>query len=174
MLRRMSAEPINILVLCTGNSCRSILAEALINALGSPRFNAFSAGSHPAGQVDPNALAKLEQENLPTKSARSKSWDEFTGAAAPSIDIVITVCDQAASESCPLWPGSPITVHWGIPDPAFATGFAIEPAFDSTFSQLKARIEGMLELPLESFDARMRRESLLRIHDALNLAEAGK
>lgn len=166
------AGHVTVLVLCTGNSCRSILAEVLINALGDGRVVGYSAGSHPAGAVNPGALAKLEQQGLPTGGLRSKSWDEFTGADAPQIDVVITVCDSAAGESCPLWNGGPVTVHWGIPDPASATGDDAGPAFDRTFAQLQTRIEMMLELPLEDFDARMRRESLQRIHDSASAAEA--
>jgi len=166
MLRAMSAVPINVLVLCTGNSCRSILAEALINARAGGRLHAYSAGSQPAGAVNPGALSKLSREGLSSDGYASKSWDEFTGADAPVIDIVITVCDNAAGESCPTWSGSPVTAHWGIPDPADAQGSDIGPAFDRAFEQLGRRVDAMLELPLEDFDSRMRRESLQRIHDA--------
>ena len=167
----MGQPALNVLVLCTGNSCRSILAEALINAIGDGRVVGFSAGSHPAAAVNPGALAKLEQEGLPSDGLRSKSWDEFTGVDAPQIDVVITVCDSAAGEACPLWNGSPVTVHWGIPDPASPTGDDAGPAFDRAFTQLRSRIEMMLELPLGDFDARMRRESLQRIHDSASAAE---
>lgn len=163
----MSTDPIRILVLCTGNSCRSILAEALINHLGAGRFEAHSAGSQPTGTVNPHALAKLEREGLRTAGLRSKSWDEFTGETAPALDIVITVCDRAAGESCPVWHGSPVRAHWGIPDPAGASGAAIEPAFDEAFDSLKRRIDMLCELPLEDFDERQTRDALLRIHDAL-------
>lgn len=157
---------LSVLVLCTGNSCRSILAEALINSLGGDRFVAHSAGSHPAGAVNPGALDKLRSAGIDTVGLRSKSWDEFTGDTAPRIDIVITVCDNAAGESCPIWHGSPVTVHWGIPDPAEATGAAAGPAFERAFGELQTRIRLMLDVPLESMDARERKDALARIHDA--------
>ncbi|MDX1516034.1 MAG: arsenate reductase ArsC [Woeseiaceae bacterium] len=163
----MARDPIRILVLCTGNSCRSILAEALLNDRGRGRFVACSAGSRPTGSVNPHALAKLEREGLPTEGLRSKSWDEFAGDGAPAIDIVITVCDSAAGESCPVWHGSPVRAHWGIPDPAAAAGDDIGPAFDRAFDGLAARIDMLCELPLEDFDERQTRDALLRIHDAV-------
>lgn len=160
------ARPLSVLVLCTGNSCRSIIAEVLINSLGSGRFRAFSAGSHPGGTVNPNALQKLGDEGHDTGGVASKSWDRFEGDGAIPIDIVITVCDNAAGESCPVWNGSPVTVHWGIPDPADAVGADIAPAFERTYRQLRARVEDMLELPLEEFDTRQRREALQRLHES--------
>ena len=160
-----------ILVLCTGNSCRSILAEVLFNELGRGRVTAYSAGSHPAGAVNPGAIAKLQQEGHPTSGLESKSWDHFSGSNAPVIDIVITVCDSAASESCPIWNGAPVTVHWGIPDPADAGAEDMDAAFDLAYSQLRSRIEQVLELPLESLDIRYRKDSLQRIHDAATTAE---
>ena len=153
----------NVLVLCTGNSARSILGEVLINSLGADRFTAYSAGSHPAGQVNPGALAKLEREGLPTEGLESKSWDRFSEAGAPAMDIVITVCDSAAGQSCPVWHGSPVRVHWGIPDPAGQPD--IDAAFDKAYAQLRQRIELMLEIPLESTEPRARRDALQRIHD---------
>ncbi|MDH3748040.1 MAG: arsenate reductase ArsC [Gammaproteobacteria bacterium] len=160
-------EPLNVLVLCTGNSCRSILAEALINGLGNGRLTGFSAGSDATGAINPNAIEILERQGFDVAGLRSKSWDQFHGDDAPAIDIVITVCDNAAGQSCPMWNGTPVTVHWGIPDPATATGDEVGPAFEKAFTDLKARIELMLELPLADFTPRMRQESLQRIHDAL-------
>ena len=156
-----------VLVLCTGNSCRSIIAEALINALGNGRVVGYSAGSHPAGAVNPGAIAVLEKHDLDMSGIRSKSWDEFAGPDAPPVDIVITVCDSAAGESCPLWNGAPVTVHWGIADPAAASGDDIEPAFDRAYSELETRIRLMLELPMQSLDVRALGDSLARIHDAV-------
>jgi len=150
---------INILVLCTGNSARSILGEVLVNELGPGRFRAFSAGSQPVGQVNPGALEKLAAQGHSTEGLSSKSWDRFSGGGAPQIDVVITVCDNAAGEACPLWHGSPVTVHWGIPDPA-ADG-----DFDSAYARLRGRIEAMLDLPLAQMDAAERREALSRIHE---------
>lgn len=168
----MNEPPLTVLVLCTGNSCRSIIAEVLVNELGAGRFRAFSAGSHPSGAVNPNALKKLRDEGHETRGVESKSWDRFDGDAAEPIDVVITVCDNAAGESCPAWRGSPVTVHWGIPDPADAAGSDILPAFERTYRQLRTRIENMLELPLEVFDARQRREALQRIHESASRAES--
>lgn len=167
------SQPLTVLVLCTGNSCRSIIAEVLVNTLGEGRFRAFSAGSHPSGTVNPYALKKLRDEGHDTSGVASKSWDRFESDDAGPIDIVITVCDNAAGESCPTWRGSPVIVHWGIPDPAGAVGKDIEPAFERTYRQLRTRIEDMLELPLEEFDARQRREALQRIHDSAIRAEQG-
>jgi arsenate reductase len=149
---------INVLVLCTGNSARSILGEVLMNELGRGRLRAFSAGSHPVGEVNPGALRKLEQEGHSVAGLASKSWDRFSGPDAPPIDIVVTVCDNAAGESCPLWNGAPVTVHWGIPDPA-ADG-----DFDAAYARLRGRVEAMLALPLEELDAARLRDALGRIH----------
>jgi arsenate reductase len=162
---------VHILVLCTGNSCRSILAEVLFNELGRGRVTAYSAGSNPAGEVNPGAIAKLQLEGHSTSGLESKSWDRFAGSNAPVIDIVITVCDSAAGESCPIWNGAPVTVHWGIPDPADASAEDMDAAFDLAYSQLRRRIEQVLELPLESLDIRYRKDSLQRIHDAATAAE---
>lgn len=149
---------INVLVLCTGNSARSILGEVLINELGGPDWRAFSAGSRPVGQVNPGAIAKLSEEGHSTTGLASKSWDRFSGAGAPAIDIVITVCDNAAGESCPLWNGAPVTSHWGIADPA-ADG-----DFDSAYVRLRTRIDAMLLLPLAQMKTAERKDALDRIH----------
>ena len=149
---------INVLVLCTGNSARSILGEVLINELGRGRLQAFSGGSQPVGRVNPGALLKLEQEGHATAGLESKSWDRFSGPGAPTIDIVITVCDNAAGESCPLWNGAPVNVHWGIPDPA------ADNDFDAAYARLRRRVEAMLELPLESLDAARLEKALAGIH----------
>jgi len=161
-----SDNSLKILVLCTGNSCRSILAEALFNELGGGRVQAYSAGSQPVGSVNPGALRQLRKEGHSIDALRSKSWDEFSGPEAPDIDIVITVCDSAAGESCPIWSGSPVTVHWGIPDPADASDDETDAVFDQAYVQLRTRIEQTLELPLESLDVRYRKDALQRIHDA--------
>jgi arsenate reductase len=144
----------NVLFICTGNSARSILAEALMNSLGAGRFRAFSAGSHPKGQVHPLALEILTSQGIPSDGFRSKSWDEFAGPGAPRPDFVLTVCDQAAGEVCPLWPGQPVTAHWGMPDPAAVEGSdeAKAKAFLDAFVTLKRRIELMLSLPLRDLE----------------------
>ena len=144
---------LNVLFLCTGNSARSILAEAAMNhrAGASGRFRAFSAGSHPKGEVDPMALAVLQEHHLSTDGLRSKSWDEYAQPDAPSMDFVFTVCDQAAAEACPLWPGQPMTAHWGVPDPAAVIGeVERRKAFRDVFLVLKRRIELFASLPMAS------------------------
>ena len=152
----------NILVLCTGNSARSILGEVLINELSGGRLRAFSAGSQPVGRVNPGAIARLQREGYATGELRSKSWDEFAGAGSPDIDIVITVCDSAAGESCPVWPGHPVTVHWGIPDPAGADD--VDTAFDAAFDSMKRRVDALVELPLSELDGESIVEALNAIH----------
>jgi len=144
----------NVLFLCTGNSARSIMAEAILNFRGKPRFKAYSAGSHPAGKVRPEALRELEAAHLPTAEASSKSWDEFAQPGAPVMDFVFTVCDNAANEVCPIWPGQPMTAHWGIADPAAATGSPqeVRRAFREAFVALDRRIGLFLSLPLQSLD----------------------
>jgi arsenate reductase (thioredoxin) len=146
--------PYNVLFLCTGNSARSILAEAILSREGWGKFNAFSAGSQPKGEVHPHALALLRKLNFDVSRFRSKSWNEFAQAGAPKLDFVFTVCDNAAAESCPLWPGQPMTAHWGIPDPAAATGSEAEIglAFADTFRMLNNRISIFVNLPLRSLD----------------------
>ena len=148
----------NVLVLCTGNSARSILGEVLINELGNGRFKAFSAGSHPVGTVNPGAVAKLQAQGHPVDGLTSKSWDAFSGPGAPAVDIVITVCDNAAGEACPLWNGAPVTVHWGIPDPA-ADG-----DFDAAYARLRRRVEALVALPVEDLDTDALQAGLLGIH----------
>ena len=146
----------NVLFLCTGNSARSILAEALLNdnAIGQGRFRAFSAGSHPKGAVHPMALETLRANHLPTDGYRSKSWEEFSGPGAPPLDFVITVCDQAAAESCPVWPGQPMTAHWGIADPAAVQGSDDDKrrAFREAITHLRRRIDLLVSLPFEKLD----------------------
>jgi len=146
--------PYNVLFLCTGNSARSILAEAILNQKGKPNFTAYSAGSHPAGRVNPGALQILETAKLPTTGLRSKSWDEFAEPTAPKMDFVFTVCDNAANETCPVWPGQPVTAHWGIPDPAAVAGTPeqIERAFRDAYVTLERRIGLFLSLPFSSLD----------------------
>jgi arsenate reductase len=142
-------HPCNVLFLCTGNSARSILAEAILNERGQGRFRAFSAGSHPKAGVHPLALALLKRSGIATENLRSKPWDEFAVAGAPELDFVFTVCDNAAGEVCPLWPGQPITAHWGVPDPAAVEGTDLEKteAFRETFRLLSRRIDLFLALP---------------------------
>ncbi len=144
----------NVLFLCTGNSARSIMAEALLNRKGMPNFAAYSAGSHPAGLVRPEAIRQLELARLPTKGLRSKDWEEFARPGAPKMDFVFTVCDNAAREVCPVWPGQPMTAHWGVPDPAVVQGTPteIERAFREAFMILERRISLLLCLPLASLD----------------------
>lgn len=147
-------RPFNVLFLCTGNSARSILAEALLNAAGKGRFHAYSAGSHPTGRVNPYALELLEKQRLPTAGLRSKSWEEFARPGAPALDFVFTVCDNAAGEVCPVWPGQPLTAHWGVPDPAAVTGSEeeIRKAFFLAYTQLQNRILLFVNLPLDKLD----------------------
>jgi protein-tyrosine-phosphatase len=150
----MTERTYNVLFLCTGNSARSILAEALLNKAGAGRFRAFSAGSYPKGEVHPAALGLLEELSYPIDGLRSKSWDEFAASGAPTLDFIFTVCDNAAGEVCPIWPGQPMTAHWGIEDPAAAEGDDEHQrrAFRSAFYSLQRRIGLFLALPLESID----------------------
>lgn len=144
----------NVLFLCTGNSSRSIMAEAILNFKGRPQFTAYSAGSHPSGTVRPEALRQLQLAHIPTRGFRSKSWDEFAKPDAPKLDFVFTVCDHAAKEVCPVWPGQPMTAHWGVPDPAAVIGTPeqIEKVFRDAFFMLDRRISLFLCLPLASID----------------------
>jgi protein-tyrosine-phosphatase len=150
----MAEKVYNVLFLCTGNSARSILAEAVLNRLGKGRFRAFSAGSFPKGEVHPYALELLERQNYPTQHLRSKSWDELARPGAEPLDFVFTVCDNAAGEVCPVWPGQPMTAHWGLPDPAAAEGNEAERrlAFAETLRMLRNRIGVFVNLPLTSLD----------------------
>jgi len=145
----------NVLFLCTGNSARSIMAEVIMNRKGAPNFTAFSAGSHPSGVVRPEALRQIKAAGLSTEGLRSKSWDEFAEPDSPPLSFVFTVCDNAAKEVCPIWPGQPMTAHWGVPDPVAVTGTPeeIERAYKQAFSMLERRITLMLALPLASLDS---------------------
>ncbi|HET7176025.1 MAG TPA: arsenate reductase ArsC [Gammaproteobacteria bacterium] len=156
----------NVLFLCTGNSARSVMAEAILNVKGEGRFRAYSAGSHPQGAVHPLALAVLETCGLPTTGLASKGWERYAGDGAPHMDVVITVCDQAAGEACPLWPGAPVKVHWGLPDPAAAEGSEAErlAAFAATFTALEKRIDLMLGLPLAFLSPDELQQQLAAIH----------
>lgn len=147
-------KPYSVLVLCTGNSARSIMGEVLFNTLGKGKFKAYSAGSKPAGQVNPGALEWLQQQGHSTAGLRSKSWDEFAAPGAPQIDFVFTVCGNAAGEVCPIWPGRPATAHWGIPDPAGVEGSDEDKqaAFRKAYEQLARRIQLFLSLPIEKLD----------------------
>lgn len=165
----MSDKVFNVLFLCTGNSARSILAESLLNVLGKGRFQAFSAGSHPAGKVNPFAIEFLSKAGLPTEGFRSKSWDEFATPEAPVMDYVLTVCDQAAGEQCPFWPGQPVSAHWGVADPAAVEGSddVKRRAFKSAATTLQKRIELFASLPTSTLD----RMSLKAKLDAIGLVE---
>ena len=161
----MNGKACNVLFLCTGNSARSIMAEALLNAMGRGRFKAWSAGSHPKGEVHPFALELIEKNQLPVGALRSKSWDEFAKPGAPQIDFVFTVCDNAAGEVCPVWPGQPMTAHWGIRDPAAATGpeEIRRKAFFTAYNQLSSRLSILVNLPLLNLDRLALQEKLNEI-----------
>jgi protein-tyrosine-phosphatase len=158
-------RPFNVLFLCTGNSARSILAEAILNTLGSGKFRAFSAGSQPKGTVNPHTLALLKSLGHETAGLRSKSWSEFARPGAPALDFVFTVCDNAAGEACPLWPGQPMTAHWGVPDPAEATGSDAEVAFAfrDAYRMLHQRIAVFTSLPIRSLDSLSLQRRLIEI-----------
>jgi arsenate reductase len=161
----MADEVYNVLFLCTGNSARSILAESLLNHWGRGRFRGFSAGRFPKGQVHTMAIEFLEGMNLPTEGLRSKSWDEFAAPGAPPLDFIVTVCDNAAGEVCPIWPGKPITAHWGIADPAAVDGTDVEKAFAfrRALRELEDRIKLLIDLPIASLDGMKLQESLRAI-----------
>lgn len=166
----MPSKPCDVLFLCTGNSARSILAECLANRLGEGRIRAFSAGSHPKGEVHPLTVETLHSYGYDTSGLRSKSWDEFSAPGAPPCDVIVTVCDQAAGEACPIWPGHPVQAHWSIEDPAAAEGTPGErrSAFERAYRELERRIEGLARIPLESLDRDALRSRIER------LAEAGE
>lgn len=160
----MSDKVFNVLFLCTGNSARSVIAEAVLNQLGRGRFKAYSAGSMPAGNVNPHVLEILQRNRMPTEEIRSKSWDEFSGANAPKLDFVITVCDNAAGEVCPVWPGQPMTAHWGLADPAAVTDDEEQKrAVSNAFMQLNRRIGIFVNLPIE----KLARQSLQKELDEI-------
>jgi arsenate reductase len=165
MKRAFMKDHYNVLFLCTGNSARSIMAEAILNFKGRPRFTAYSAGSHPSGQVRLQALARLEAAKIPTAELRSKSWDEFAMPDSPKMDFVFTVCDNAAKEACPVWPGQPMTAHWGVADPAAVKGSPqeVERGFREAFTILERRIGLFLSLPLPALDGMALKEEVDRI-----------
>lgn len=150
----MSKPPMNVLFICTGNSARSIIAESLLNHLGAGKFSAYSGGSHPAGSVNPLAMELLRRNRFPCTNLRSKSWDEFAQAGAPHMDFVLTVCDKAAGEACPIWPGQPLSAHWGVEDPSAVQGTPeqIERAFTDVLLVLQRRINLFLNLPFEKLE----------------------
>jgi len=164
----MSDRKYNVLFLCTGNSARSIMAEAILRRWGGDRFNAYSAGSFPRDEVHPRTLALLQAVGLPTDGLRSKSWDEFAGEDAPLLDFVFTVCDQAANEPCPVWPGQPMTAHWSTPDPAAAEGDEAQrmKAFRSAFVELERRIQLFINLPIRRLERMRLQEALDEIGDS--------
>ena len=170
----MADRVYNVLFLCTGNSARSVLAEALLNKEGAGRFRAFSAGSFPKGQVHPMSLEVLRSLGFQTEGLRSKSWDEFAGPDAPTIDFIFTVCDDAAGETCPIWPGHPMTAHWGIEDPARVEGEGQREAFLTALRYLRRRIELFLALPLESIDRMALKSKLRQIGREAGASEAAK
>lgn len=155
----------NVLFLCTGNSARSVMAEAILNRKGAPKFKAYSAGSHPKGAIHPGALRQLKDARLPTDNLRSKGWEEFAQPGAPALDFVFTVCDNAAKEVCPIWPGQPLTAHWGVPDPAAVAGSPdqIARAFRDAFIMLERRISLFTCLPFKSLDSLALKKEIDRI-----------
>lgn len=160
----MTDKQYNVLVLCTGNSARSILGEVLFNTLGKGKFKAYSAGSKPAGRVNPGAIELLQEKGFGIDGLRSKSWDEYAAPGAPEIDFIFTVCDNAAGEACPIWPGQPATAHWGIPDPAHVEGEdARRAAFRKAYDQLARRIQLFMSLPIEKLDKLNLKEKLTEI-----------
>lgn len=150
----MMADTYNVLFLCTGNSARSVMAESILNRVGKPRFRAYSAGSHPKGSVNPGAMSLLQKLNYPIADLRSKNWSEFAADGAPELDFVFTLCDDAAGEVCPIWPGQPMTAHWGFEDPAAATGTEAEIAqkFAEIYGQIERRLAIFVNLPISSLD----------------------
>ena len=171
----MSERPYNVLFLCTSNSARSQMAESIINRLGQGRFKGYSAGSYPSGEVNPGAITLLKKLNYPTDELRSKGWEEFAAEGAPELDFIFTVCDQAAQESCPVWPGQPMTAHWGVPDPAAVKGSESEKAlaFSEAYRMLNNRISTFVSLPLASLDRLALQKRLEEIGRAKPRAQAG-
>ena len=165
MMKALTSDMKNVLCLCTGNSARSVLGESLMNELGKGRFRAFSAGSQPTGTPNPFALELLGAEGHDTSYIRSKSWDEFAAPDAPVMDYVITVCSSAAGETCPFWPGAPVSAHWGIPDPAGAgkTDAENRVAFRTAFGRMKQRVQALLDLPLDQMDTASQKAALAKI-----------
>lgn len=161
-------KPYNVLFLCTGNSARSIMAEGILNKRGLGRFHAFSAGSHPSGKIRPEALEQLRVSGMPAEGFRSKSWDEFEATHAPTMDFIFTVCDNAANEVCPIWPGRPMTAHWGVADPAVAQGTPeqVARAYRDAFALLDRRIQLFLSLPLSTLDRMTIKDEIDRIGQA--------
>jgi arsenate reductase len=170
----VTQPPYNVLFLCTGNSARSILAECLVNHWGRGKFRGFSAGSFPKGQVNPMAMELLQRMNLPTQGLRSKSWDEFAAPGAPPLDFIVTVCDNAAGEVCPVWPGKPMTAHWGIADPAAVPGTDAEKAFafQKALNELETRIKSLTALPIASWDRTKLQEMLRATGTQTTVADA--
>lgn len=158
----------NVLFLCTGNSARSVMSEAILNQRGAGRFKAFSAGSHPTGRVNPVAIEQLQRSGIPVTGLRSKSWNEFAAPGAPELDFIVTVCDNAAGEACPIWPGRPVTAHWGVPDPPAAGGpdERQRRAFHEAFTTLARRIDRLVELPIEELDEQTLAQRLREIGKA--------
>ena len=156
----------NVLVLCTGNSARSMLGEALVNILGDGRFTGYSAGSTPRGEPHPMTVTLLSEKGYDVSTLRSKSWDEYAGPDAPGMDIIITVCDSAANESCPYWPGHPVQVHWGLPDPAAVEGDGQRVAFEAAWDALHARISALVMLDLDNMSSEEQRSAIEEIHTA--------
>jgi arsenate reductase (thioredoxin) len=175
LLRQMTERIYNVLFLCTGNSARSVLAESLLNHWGHGRFRGFSAGSFPKGQVNPYAVDLLKRMNLPAEGLRSKSWDEFAAPGAPPIDFIFTVCDNTAGEVCPVWPGKPMTAHWGVADPAAEEGTDMEKAtaFRKAFKELETRIKLFTSLPIASLDRMTLQARLREIGKSSAAAESG-
>ena len=173
MATQNHSKPLNVLFLCTGNSARSIMAECILNREGSGRFKAYSAGSMPAGKVNPYAINLLKKLNYDTSDLRSKSWEEFSGPDAPELDFVFTVCDNAANETCPIWPGQPMTAHWGLPDPAAVEGTDAEKAFafDDCYRMLNQRITIFVNLPFASLSKLALQEHLHAIGKAGSAAK---
>lgn len=174
MAETPTGKTYNVLFLCTGNSARSVIAEALLNREGRGRFRAYSAGSFPKGQINPHAIPIVESLGFRAEDFRSKSWDEFAAPGAPEFDLIITVCDDAAGEICPVWPGQPVTAHWGVPDPAAATGSEAEigVAFGEAARQLRNRINLLLALPMESIDRLALQTKLKAIHQDVDAETA--